>query len=82
MTERGSMSRDAHERDSATLLRRLLQSGSVGDLETAIQHGEIAKSDLQLYGIDWSQLEPEPRDSPLSEAFTRHGALVPPTEYP
>lgn len=74
------MSRNVPEHDSARLLQQLVQSGSVGDLEAAIQHDEIAKSDLQLYGIDWSQLESEARDTPLSEAFRRHGGLLTPTD--
>lgn len=82
MTDTRVMARDEPRRDSATLLRRLLLSGTVVDLETAILHEEIAKSDLQLYGVDWSQLEDEPGDAPLAEAFARHGAVVPPTDTP
>lgn len=82
MAERRSTNLNVPEGNSAMLLRQLLQSGSIGDLETAILHEEIAKSDLQLYGIDWSQLEDEPGDAPLAEAFARHGAVVPPTDTP
>lgn len=70
------------ERNPAALPRHLLQSGTVGDLATAIAHEEIAKSDLQLYGIDWSQLESEPPDTTLREAFDRHGAVAPATDDP
>lgn len=70
------------ERDAAALLRHLIQTGTITDLAAALRHDEIAKSDLQLYGIDWSQLEADPPETRLGEAFDRHGAVPPPTDAP
>jgi len=49
---------------------------TVGDLRAAIAVGDVAKTELQLYGLDWSQLDPEPDDMLLSDAFSRHGAVL------
>lgn len=70
------------ERDATALLRHLIRTGTIADLANALRHDEIAKSDLQLYGIDWSQLEAEPPEMRLGEAFDRHGAVPPPTDAP
>ena len=82
MTEHRREGQIPAERDSAALLRQLIRTGTVADLATAIRHDEVAKSDLQLYGIDWSQLESETPETRLGEAFDRHGAVPPPTNAP
>ncbi len=49
---------------------------TVGDLRAAVAAGEVAKTELQLYGLDWSQLEDEADETTLADAFARHGAVL------
>ncbi len=49
---------------------------TVGDLRSAIEQGRVAKTELQLYGLDWAQIEDEADDQRLAEVFARHGAVV------
>ena len=49
---------------------------TVGDLRAAVATGEVAKTELQLFGLDWSQVEEEPDEAPLGEVFARHGAVL------
>ena len=49
---------------------------TVADLRAAIADGRVNKSDLQLYGLDWSQIEDEPDDAFLGDVFARHGAVL------
>jgi len=52
---------------------------TVGDLRAAIEARRVAKTELQLYGLDWAQIEDEPDAAPLREVFARHGAVVEPS---
>ena len=49
---------------------------TMGDLRGAIADGRVAKSDLQLYGLDWSLIEDEPDSAVLQDVFARHGAVL------
>lgn len=49
---------------------------TVGDLRRAVADGRVVKTELQLFGLDWAQLDDEPDGAPLAEAFARHGAVV------
>jgi membrane protein len=50
---------------------------TVGEFRSAVAAGQIAKTELQLYGMDWSQLASEPDQARLDEVFARRGAVLP-----
>ncbi len=49
---------------------------TMADLRAAVADGRVAKTDLQLYGLDWSQIEDEPDTAVLQDVFARHGAVL------
>jgi len=49
---------------------------TVADLRAAVAEGSVNKTDLQLYGLDWSQIEDEPDEAVLRDVFARHGAVL------
>lgn len=49
---------------------------TMADLRAAVADGRVAKTDLQLYGLDWSQIEDEPDTAVLRDVFARHGAVL------
>ncbi len=49
---------------------------TMADLRAAVADGRVAKTDLQLYGLDWSQIEDEPDSAVLQDVFARHGAVL------
>ena len=49
---------------------------TVGALRAAVANGSVAKTELQLYGLDWSQLRDEPDDAILADVMARRGAVT------
>lgn len=54
---------------------------TVGALRAAVADGTVAKTELQLYGMDWSQLQDEPADAILADVFARRGAVTAEEEH-
>ena len=49
---------------------------NLGDLRAAVAAGDVAKSELHLFGLDWSQFDDEPDDAIVADVFARHGAVL------
>ena len=49
---------------------------TVGELRAAVETGVVAKTELQVYGLDWSQLATERDDAHLADVVARRGARV------
>jgi|SRR5579884_18873 len=49
---------------------------TVGELRQAVATGTVAKTELQLYGLDWSQLADVPDGALLADVLARRGAVT------